>query len=151
MSFNLTNLSWIPCYRLSFPLFLFCLPRPSLSMCFFSVESLYTALKNIDRADIVTSLEGQAPQPAAGSLEEGACRLSDRDSSLLSPSVINGKTTQTPQSNTTSDKQHLDTYPNQCTVRYHATCKEQNILLCRSYLKAKQSPRLVIGHVTILI
>ncbi|KAE8284932.1 Ankyrin-1 [Larimichthys crocea] len=54
------------------------------------MESLYTALKNIDRADIVTSLEGQAPQPAAGSLEEGACRLSDRDSSLLSPSVING-------------------------------------------------------------
>ncbi|XP_027134393.1 ankyrin-1 isoform X5 [Larimichthys crocea] len=53
------------------------------------MESLYTALKNIDRADIVTSLEGQAPQPAAGSLEEGACRLSDRDSSLLSPSVIN--------------------------------------------------------------
>lgn len=49
------------------------------------------ALKNIDRADIVTSLE--APQPAPGSLEEGACRLSDRDSTLLSPSVINGKTT----------------------------------------------------------
>ncbi|XP_076615007.1 uncharacterized protein ank1b isoform X15 [Chaetodon auriga] len=55
------------------------------------MESLYTALKNIDRADIVTSLEGQAPQPAPGSLEEGACRLSDRDSSLLSPSVINGQ------------------------------------------------------------
>ncbi|KAM9337868.1 uncharacterized protein ank1b [Symphorus nematophorus] len=53
------------------------------------MESLYTALKNIDRADIVTSLEGQAPQPAPGSLEEGACRLSDRDSTLLSPSVIN--------------------------------------------------------------
>ncbi|XP_035524186.1 ankyrin-1 [Morone saxatilis] len=53
------------------------------------MESLYTALKNIDRADIVTSLEGQAPQPAPGSLEEGACRLSDRDSSLLSPSVLN--------------------------------------------------------------
>lgn len=55
------------------------------------MESLYTALKNIDRADIVTSLEGQAPQPAPGTLEEGACRLSDRDSTLLSPSVINGK------------------------------------------------------------
>lgn len=55
------------------------------------MESLYTALKNIDRADIVTSLEGQAPQPAPGFLEEGACRLSDRDSALLSPSVINGK------------------------------------------------------------
>lgn len=55
------------------------------------MESLYTALRNIDRADIVTSLESQAPQPAPGS-EEGACRLSDRDSTLLSPSVINGKT-----------------------------------------------------------
>ncbi|XP_068608593.1 ankyrin-1-like [Brachionichthys hirsutus] len=54
------------------------------------MESLYTALKNIDRADIVTSLEGQNPQPAPGSLEEGACRLCDRDSTLLSPSVING-------------------------------------------------------------
>ncbi|XP_040012950.1 ankyrin-1 [Xiphias gladius] len=53
------------------------------------MESLYTALKNIDRADIVTSLEGQAPQPAPGSSEEGACRLGDRDSTLLSPSVIN--------------------------------------------------------------
>uniref|UniRef100_A0A7N6C1I7 ZU5 domain-containing protein n=1 Tax=Anabas testudineus TaxID=64144 RepID=A0A7N6C1I7_ANATE len=54
------------------------------------VESLYTALRNIDRADIVTSLEGPAPQPAPGSLEEGACRPSDRDSTLLSPSAING-------------------------------------------------------------
>ncbi|XP_071323037.1 ankyrin-1 isoform X4 [Trachinotus anak] len=54
------------------------------------MESLYTALKNIDRADIVTSVEGQAPQPVPGSSEEGACRLSERDSTLLSPSVING-------------------------------------------------------------
>lgn len=60
-------------------------------MCL-SVESLYIALRNIDRADIVSSLEGQAPQPVPGFLEEGACRLSDRDSTLLSPSVINGKT-----------------------------------------------------------
>uniref|UniRef100_A0A4W6C3L9 Ankyrin 1 n=1 Tax=Lates calcarifer TaxID=8187 RepID=A0A4W6C3L9_LATCA len=57
-------------------------------------SNLYTALKNIDRADIVTSLEGQAPQPLPGSSEEGACRLSDRDSTLLSPSVLNGKTHQ---------------------------------------------------------
>ncbi|XP_047425299.1 ankyrin-1 isoform X10 [Mugil cephalus] len=55
------------------------------------MESLYTALRNIDRADIVTSLEGQAPQPVPGSSEEGACRLSDRDSTFLSPSVINGQ------------------------------------------------------------
>ncbi|KAM7393103.1 hypothetical protein PAMA_007968 [Pampus argenteus] len=54
------------------------------------MESLYIALRNIDRADIVTSLEGQASQPAPGSSEEGACRLTDRDSTLLSPSVING-------------------------------------------------------------
>ncbi|XP_030004763.1 ankyrin-1 isoform X3 [Sphaeramia orbicularis] len=54
------------------------------------MESLYVALKNIDRADIVSSLEGPAAQPAApGSSEEGACRLGDRDSTLLSPSVIN--------------------------------------------------------------
>ncbi|XP_054613674.1 ankyrin-1-like isoform X1 [Dunckerocampus dactyliophorus] len=53
------------------------------------MESLYTALKNIDRADIVSSLEGQATQLAPGSSEEGACRLGDRDSALLSPSVIN--------------------------------------------------------------
>lgn len=58
---------------------------------FLSVESLYTALRNIDRADIVTSLEGQAAQPAPGSLEEGACRPSHRDSTLLSPGAINGK------------------------------------------------------------
>ncbi|MEQ2315581.1 hypothetical protein AMECASPLE_023943, partial [Ameca splendens] len=55
------------------------------------MESLYTALKNIDRADMVSSLEGQAPQQGPGSSEEGACRLVDRDSTLLSPSVINGK------------------------------------------------------------
>uniref|UniRef100_A0A3Q2XGV1 Ankyrin 1 n=1 Tax=Hippocampus comes TaxID=109280 RepID=A0A3Q2XGV1_HIPCM len=52
-------------------------------------ESLYTALKNIDRADIVSSLEAQATQLAPGSSEEGACRLGDRDSTLLSPSTIN--------------------------------------------------------------
>uniref|UniRef100_A0A8C7ZTS4 Ankyrin 1, erythrocytic b n=1 Tax=Oryzias sinensis TaxID=183150 RepID=A0A8C7ZTS4_9TELE len=54
------------------------------------MESLYTALRNIDRADIVASLEGQPPPAGPESLEEGACRLSDRDSTLLSPSVING-------------------------------------------------------------
>ncbi|XP_061732704.1 ankyrin-1-like isoform X5 [Nerophis ophidion] len=53
------------------------------------MESLYTALKNIDRADIVSSLEGQAPLLAPGSSEEGACRLGDGDSTFLSPSVIN--------------------------------------------------------------
>lgn len=55
------------------------------------VDTLCTALKNIDRADVVAALE--AAQPAACSSEEGACRLSDRDSTLLSPSVINGKHT----------------------------------------------------------
>nr|XP_054600849.1 ankyrin-1 isoform X3 [Nothobranchius furzeri] len=54
------------------------------------MESLYTALKNIDRADIITSLEGSAPEPGPGSSEEGACRLGDHDSTMLSPSVING-------------------------------------------------------------
>ncbi|XP_045064015.1 ankyrin-1 isoform X2 [Coregonus clupeaformis] len=54
------------------------------------MESLYGALKNIDRSDIVSSVEGQ-PQAGAGASEEGACRLADRDSTLLSPSVINGQ------------------------------------------------------------
>ncbi|XP_046870687.1 LOW QUALITY PROTEIN: ankyrin-1-like [Hypomesus transpacificus] len=54
------------------------------------MESLYGALKNIDRSDIVGSLEGQPPQPGGGASEEGACRLSVRDSTLLSPSIING-------------------------------------------------------------
>lgn len=53
------------------------------------MESLCTALKNIDRSDIVTALE--APQTACSSEEGGACRLSNRDSTLLSPSIINGK------------------------------------------------------------
>ncbi|KAK7895326.1 hypothetical protein WMY93_020651 [Mugilogobius chulae] len=55
-----------------------------------AVESLYTALRNIDRADIVSSIEGQAPTIGPASSEEGACRLGDRDSTLLSPSVLNG-------------------------------------------------------------
>uniref|UniRef100_A0A8C7G2E6 Ankyrin 1 n=1 Tax=Oncorhynchus kisutch TaxID=8019 RepID=A0A8C7G2E6_ONCKI len=54
-----------------------------------SVESVYGALKNIDRSDIVSSVESQ-PQAEAGASEDGACRLADSDSTLLSPSVING-------------------------------------------------------------
>ncbi|KAL2099761.1 hypothetical protein ACEWY4_004155 [Coilia grayii] len=54
------------------------------------MENLYGALKNIDRTDIVKALEIQAPQVIPKCMEEGASRLSDRDSSLLSPSVING-------------------------------------------------------------
>ncbi|XP_062410873.1 ankyrin-1 [Sardina pilchardus] len=54
------------------------------------MENLYGALKNIDRMDIVKVLEMQAPQEVPECLEEGASRLTDRDSSLLSPSVING-------------------------------------------------------------
>eukprot|EP00063_Salmo_salar_P009487 XP_013984322.1 PREDICTED: ankyrin-1-like isoform X5 [Salmo salar] len=52
------------------------------------MESIYVALKNIDRSDIVSSVEGQ-PQAGAGASEEGACRLVDHDSTLLSPSIIN--------------------------------------------------------------
>uniref|UniRef100_A0A9J7XSM7 Ankyrin 1, erythrocytic b n=1 Tax=Cyprinus carpio carpio TaxID=630221 RepID=A0A9J7XSM7_CYPCA len=52
--------------------------------------NLYGALKNIDRSDIVKSLEAQAPQVLPEAVEEGACRLADRDSTLLSPSVVNG-------------------------------------------------------------
>uniref|UniRef100_A0A672N5Y6 Death domain-containing protein n=1 Tax=Sinocyclocheilus grahami TaxID=75366 RepID=A0A672N5Y6_SINGR len=55
------------------------------------MENLHGALKNIDRADIVKSLEAQAPQVLPETAEEGACRLADCDSALLSPSVVNGK------------------------------------------------------------
>lgn len=82
-----SDFMWFLCHTPSLPS-----PVSLSSSMSTSVESLYTALRNIDRADIVTSLEAQAPQPAPGSLEEGACRLGDRDSTLLSPSVINGKT-----------------------------------------------------------
>uniref|UniRef100_A0A8C2AH65 Ankyrin-1 n=1 Tax=Cyprinus carpio TaxID=7962 RepID=A0A8C2AH65_CYPCA len=54
------------------------------------MENLHGALKNIDRADIVKFLEAQAPQVLPEAAEEGACRLADRDSALLSPSVVNG-------------------------------------------------------------
>uniref|UniRef100_A0A672J8V5 Ankyrin 1, erythrocytic b n=1 Tax=Salarias fasciatus TaxID=181472 RepID=A0A672J8V5_SALFA len=46
-------------------------------------SDLYTALKNIDRTDIVTSLEGQAPQPGPGLMEEGSL-------SCLAPVVLPG-------------------------------------------------------------
>ncbi|XP_036833095.1 ankyrin-1 isoform X2 [Oncorhynchus mykiss] len=52
------------------------------------MESVYGALKNIDRSDIVSSVESQ-PQAEAGASEDGACRLADSDSTMLSPSVIN--------------------------------------------------------------
>ncbi|KAG7245546.1 hypothetical protein CRUP_006526, partial [Coryphaenoides rupestris] len=59
------------------------------------MENLYGALRSIERSDIIGSLEGQAPsqQLAPGGAEDGggAGRLGDRDSTLLSPSVINGK------------------------------------------------------------
>uniref|UniRef100_A0A6Q2X9J3 Ankyrin 1, erythrocytic b n=1 Tax=Esox lucius TaxID=8010 RepID=A0A6Q2X9J3_ESOLU len=51
------------------------------------MESLYGALKSIDRLDIVSCVECQHQ---SGASEEGACRLGDCDSTLLSPSLING-------------------------------------------------------------
>lgn len=56
-----------------------------------AVENLYGALKNIDRLDIVKSLEDPVPQAIPEAGEEAACRLAERDSTLLSSSVINGK------------------------------------------------------------
>ncbi|XP_019909186.1 ankyrin-1 isoform X5 [Esox lucius] len=50
------------------------------------MESLYGALKSIDRLDIVSCVECQHQ---SGASEEGACRLGDCDSTLLSPSLIN--------------------------------------------------------------
>lgn len=55
------------------------------------VENLYGALRNIDRSDIVKSLEDPVQQAIPEAGEEEACRLAERDSTLLSPSVVNGK------------------------------------------------------------
>uniref|UniRef100_A0A7N8Y801 Ankyrin 1, erythrocytic a n=1 Tax=Mastacembelus armatus TaxID=205130 RepID=A0A7N8Y801_9TELE len=53
-------------------------------------SDLYTALKSIDRMDIVNMLEGQPPQPARqGSRELSRRRHNERDH--LSPSMTNGK------------------------------------------------------------
>ncbi|KAG9330199.1 hypothetical protein JZ751_026103, partial [Albula glossodonta] len=53
------------------------------------MESLYTALRAIDRTDIVNMLEGQGgPQPRPGSREGGGRRHGDH---MLSPSMTNGE------------------------------------------------------------
>ncbi|CAL8281122.1 unnamed protein product [Gadus morhua 'NCC'] len=51
------------------------------------MESLYGALRIIERGDIVSSLESQAQTLAPRAPEHGAGRLVEHDSSLLSPSV----------------------------------------------------------------
>lgn len=57
---------------------------------FTAVESLYTALKSIDRMDIINMLEGQPPQPVRqGSRDVNRRRHSERDH--LSPGMTNGK------------------------------------------------------------
>ncbi|XP_078026851.1 ankyrin-1a isoform X20 [Epinephelus lanceolatus] len=54
------------------------------------MESLYAALKSIDRMDIVNMLEGQPPQPARqGSRDLSRRRHNDRDN--LSPGMTNGQ------------------------------------------------------------
>ncbi|XP_014907644.1 ankyrin-1-like isoform X8 [Poecilia latipinna] len=54
------------------------------------MESLYTALKNIDRMDIINMLEGQPPQPMRqGSRDLNRRRHNDRDH--LSPGMTNGQ------------------------------------------------------------
>ncbi|XP_067377290.1 ankyrin-1a isoform X17 [Channa argus] len=54
------------------------------------MESLYTALKNIDRMDIVNMLEGQQPQPVKqDSRDLSRRRHNERDH--LSPGMINGR------------------------------------------------------------
>ncbi|XP_058864393.1 ankyrin-1-like isoform X3 [Acipenser ruthenus] len=50
------------------------------------MESLYTALKSVDRTDIVNMLEGSGPQPRG--LKDSR-RYTERDH-LLSPSIMNG-------------------------------------------------------------
>uniref|UniRef100_A0A3B3RD23 Ankyrin 1, erythrocytic a n=1 Tax=Paramormyrops kingsleyae TaxID=1676925 RepID=A0A3B3RD23_9TELE len=53
------------------------------------MESLYTALRSIDRTDIVNMLEGQGPQPRPSSREGAGRRHGDRDH-LLPTSMTNG-------------------------------------------------------------
>ncbi|XP_018608402.1 ankyrin-1-like isoform X3 [Scleropages formosus] len=53
------------------------------------MESLYAALRSIDRTDIVSMLEGQGPQPRPGSCEVGGRRHADRDH-LLPSTMTNG-------------------------------------------------------------
>lgn len=104
-----------------------------------SVENLYGALKNIDRSDIVKSLEIQAPQAGPECMEEGASRLTDRDSTLLSPSVINGKSG--PHLPTTQ----LDTlFQSSCRVVGRTFCTV--IFLRRSFRTYTHSLSHVICH-----
>lgn len=51
------------------------------------MESLYTALRNIDRSEIVSTLEGSGRQSRS---LKGSWRYTDRDYSL-SPSQMNGE------------------------------------------------------------
>uniref|UniRef100_A0AAQ4Q1B7 Ankyrin-1 n=1 Tax=Gasterosteus aculeatus aculeatus TaxID=481459 RepID=A0AAQ4Q1B7_GASAC len=52
------------------------------------MESLYAALKSIDRMDIVTMLEGQPPQPARQGSRDFTRRRNNRDN--VSPGMTNG-------------------------------------------------------------
>lgn len=61
-----------------------------LFLCVTAVESLYTALKSIDRMDIINMLEGQPPQPVRqGSRDLNRRRHNEREH--LSPGITNGK------------------------------------------------------------
>uniref|UniRef100_A0A4W5RID7 Ankyrin-1 n=1 Tax=Hucho hucho TaxID=62062 RepID=A0A4W5RID7_9TELE len=62
-----------------------------------NMESLYTALKNIDRMDIVNMLEGQGPQPAGRQAREPS-RRRHNESDHISPSLTNGKASPHPPS-----------------------------------------------------
>ncbi|XP_029572819.1 ankyrin-1 isoform X18 [Salmo trutta] len=53
-----------------------------------NMESLYTALKSIDRMDIVNMLEGQGPQPAGRQAREPS-RRRHNESDHISPSLTN--------------------------------------------------------------
>lgn len=54
-----------------------------------AVESLYMALKSIDRMDIVSMLEGQPPQPARPGSRDPSRRRHEREH--LSPGMTNGE------------------------------------------------------------
>uniref|UniRef100_A0A8C7QJH9 ZU5 domain-containing protein n=1 Tax=Oncorhynchus mykiss TaxID=8022 RepID=A0A8C7QJH9_ONCMY len=54
-----------------------------------ALDSLYTALKSIDRMDIVNMLEGQGPQPAGRQARESS-RRRHNETDHVSPSLSNG-------------------------------------------------------------
>uniref|UniRef100_A0A4W5NRG3 Ankyrin 1 n=1 Tax=Hucho hucho TaxID=62062 RepID=A0A4W5NRG3_9TELE len=70
------------------------------------MDSLYTALKSIDRMDIVNMLEGQGPQPAGRQARESS-RRRHNESDHVSPSLSNGKASPLPMQPSPTPNPHI--------------------------------------------